>query len=128
MSMSFRRFFSIKQANALIPQLREMLDQVRIERERMLAMQPELEKAQSRHIYDWGTPKGPEYIRILEAHQNAIKNIEDLGVLVKDFDIGLCDFPHKKGGRIVFLCWKHDEDKVSWWHDLESGFAGRQPL
>ena len=78
--MSFSRFFSIKQANALIPQLKELLAQVRNERERMLAMQPELEKAQSLHIYDWGTPKGPEYIRILEAHQNAVRNIEDLGV------------------------------------------------
>ena len=126
--MKFSRLFSVKQANALIPQLRELLAQVRNERERMLAMQPELEKAQSLHIYDWGTPRGSEYIGIVEAYQNAVKNIEDLGVLVKDFDIGLCDFPHKMGGKIVLLCWKQDEDKVSWWHDLESGFAGRQPL
>jgi hypothetical protein len=91
-------------------------------------MRPEMEKAQSHHIYDWGFPKGADYIRILESFQAAVKNIEDLGVMVKDFDIGLCDFPHKKEGRLVFLCWKQDEDEVSWWHDLESGFAGRQPL
>jgi len=126
--MNISRLFSVEEANALIPRLREMLSLVRTERERMLAMRPDLEKAQSRHIYDWGTPKGADYIRILESFQTAVKNIEDLGVVVKDFDIGLCDFPHKKEGRLVLLCWKQDEDEVSWWHDLESGFAGRQPL
>ena len=67
-------------------------------------------------------------IEILDAFQQAMKEIEDLGVLVKDFDIGLCDFPHKREGRVVYLCWKLDEDKVSWWHDMDAGFAGRQPL
>src|SRR3990172_3621553 len=102
--MNISRLFSVEEANALIPRLREMLSLVRTERERMLAMRPDLEKAQSRHIYDWGTPKGADYIRILESFQTAVKNIEDLGVVVKDFDIGLCDFPHKKEGRLVLLC------------------------
>ena len=62
------------------------------------------------------------------ALQQAMKDIEDLGVLVKDIDTGLCDFPHTRDGRVVYLCWKLDEDEISWWHDLESGFAGRQPL
>jgi hypothetical protein len=43
-------------------------------------------------------------------------------------DVGLCDFPHQRDGRVVYLCWKQDEEEVSWWHDLDSGFAGRQPI
>ena len=126
--MEFDRFFSVKEANALIPRLRELLSQVKMERERLLSLQPEIEKAQSRHIYDWGSPRGVEYIEIVDAYQNAVKSIEELGVLVKDLDAGLCDFPHKMGGKVVFLCWKLDEEEVSWWHDLEAGFGGRQPL
>ncbi|MFN8007493.1 MAG: DUF2203 domain-containing protein [Terriglobia bacterium] len=126
--MDFDRLFSVNEANALLPRLRELLAQVRVERERLLSLQPEIEKAQSLHIYDWGTPRGAEYIGIVEAYQSAVKSIEELGVLVKDLDIGLCDFPHKMGGKVVFLCWKQDEDEVAWWHDLEAGFGGRQPL
>ena len=124
------KLFSVDEANALIPQLRDLLARVRAERERMLEMKPELEKGQSQKGYpnDWGTPRGAEYIEILDAFQQAMKAIEDLGVLVKDFNIGLCDFPHKRDGRVVYLCWKLDEDEVSWWHDVDTGFAGRQPL
>ncbi len=122
------KLFSLDEANALIPHLRDLLARVQAERGRMLGMKPELEKAQKAYLSDWGIPRGAEYIEILDAFQQAMKEIEDLGVLVKDFDIGLCDFPHKREGRVVYLCWKLDEDKVSWWHDMDAGFAGRQPL
>jgi len=49
-------------------------------------------------------------------------------VEIKDFDQGLCDFPHLRGGKIVYLCWKKGESRIEWWHDVEAGFAGRQPL
>jgi len=122
------RLFSIDEANSLIPQLKLLLARVRSEKERMLEMRPELEKAQEGSSKNWGTPRGAEYIEILDAFRQATKDIENLGVQVKDIDIGLCDFPHKRDGRVVYLCWKSDEDEVSWWHDLEAGFAGRQPL
>ena len=122
------KLFSIDEANALIPQLRGLLTKVQAEKQRMLDMKPEVEAAQERHRYDWGTPRGVEYINVLDAFQQAMKEIEDLGVLVKDFDLGLCDFPHKRNGRVVYLCWKLDEEEISWWHDTDAGFAGRQPL
>jgi len=122
------KLFSIDEANALIPHLKVLLTRVQSERQRMLEMRPELEKAQEGCSRDWGSPRGAEYIEILDAFQQAVKDIDELGVQVKDFDTGLCDFPHKRDGRVVYLCWKVDEEKISWWHDLEAGFAGRQPL
>jgi len=122
------KVFSVAEANALLPQLRILFTRVHVEKERMMAMKPELEQAEHGHIYDWGTPRGPEYIEILDAFQQALKEIEDLGVLVKDFDQGLCDFLHKREGRMVYLCWRLDEEEVAWWHDVDAGFAGRQPL
>ena len=122
------KIFSIEEANALLPHLRGLLSKVQGEKLRMLQMKPVVEKALEGHTYDWGTPLGAEYVAILDAFHQAVRNIEELGILVKDFDVGLCDFPHKRDGKMVLLCWKLDEDEVSWWHDLDTGFAGRQPL
>ena len=49
-------------------------------------------------------------------------------MLVKDLDIGLCDFPHMMDGRVVYLCWKLGETEIRWWHEVNSGYSGRQPL
>lgn len=50
-----------------------------------------------------------------------------LGVELKGFD-GLCDFPSQRDGREVYLCWRLGEPEVHYWHELHTGFAGRQPL
>jgi hypothetical protein len=58
----------------------------------------------------------------------AVQQIQDLGAVVKDVDSGLVDFPAVHRGRDVLLCWRLGEDEVGYWHELESGFAGRQEL
>ncbi len=57
-----------------------------------------------------------------------LRRIQELGVVVKDFDRGLVDFPHLRGGREVFLCWELDEDDIEFWHDLDCGYADRERL
>jgi hypothetical protein len=56
------------------------------------------------------------------------RELEAVGVEVKDPETGLLDFPGELDGRRVCLCWKRGEDRVAFWHDLESGFRGRRPL
>ncbi len=112
----------------MLPQLRGLLGRIQNEKERMLEMEPDPEEVQTKAAYDWGMARGAEYISILEAFQQAVREVEEMGVLVKDLDQGLCDFPHQRDGRMVYLCWKLDEDEVTWWHDVDAGFAGRQPL
>ena len=58
----------------------------------------------------------------------AIGQVQAQGVLVKDLDSGLVDFPAKRDGEDILLCWQLGEDEVAFWHGLEDGFAGRQPL
>jgi len=54
--------------------------------------------------------------------------IEEWGIVVRDLDQGLCDFPSERDGRVVYLCWRLGEERIAWWHDIHAGFAGRQPL
>jgi hypothetical protein len=70
----------------------------------------------------------PYYISALEQINDRLQKIQELGVLVKDIEMGLCDFPHLHEGRVVYLCWKLGEPEVGWWHEVHSGYASRQPL
>jgi hypothetical protein len=60
--------------------------------------------------------------------KDSMDRIEDLGVLVKDLDIGLVDFPTLFGGEEVYLCWRMDEDDIDHWHGVNEGFNGRRPI
>ncbi len=57
-----------------------------------------------------------------------VRALSELGILVKDLDTGLVDFPTLREGREVYLCWQLGEPHIAWWHETETGFAGRQPL
>jgi hypothetical protein len=62
------------------------------------------------------------------AINNIIERINKLGIEVKDVDIGLVDFRSNINGREAYLCWKLGEEHIGWWHDLDTGYAARQPL
>lgn len=74
-------------------------------------------------------PQGPQYAGLLVELSAGAGQLETLGIQLKDYSQGLIDFPSMRDGRVVLLCWKADEgDKLEWWHDLEAGFGGRQPI
>jgi hypothetical protein len=64
----------------------------------------------------------------MEALGEELEAIELTGVTVKDLDIGLCDFLGLREGREVWLCWQYGEKAIRFWHDLDAGFSGRQPI
>jgi hypothetical protein len=66
--------------------------------------------------------------RSAAAVAEVVTELQELGVLVKDLDTGLVDFPSVRDGEEVLLCWRLGEDDVAFWHGVEAGFAGRQPL
>jgi hypothetical protein len=57
-----------------------------------------------------------------------LRQIEAWGVVVRDLDSGICDFRARREGREVYLCWQVGEDRIAYWHELDAGFRGRQPL
>ena len=123
------RVFTLSEARGLMPRLRKLLTRVLKEREALLDMRVEIDLAREKaDAGGGGSPMGPAYLAHLIAFSEAIQEIEYIGVHVKDFRTGLVDFPYDRDGRIVYLCWRPDEDEISWWHEMDAGFAGRQPL
>jgi hypothetical protein len=125
---NLERTFTVAEANGLIPQLREHLSAVKRARAVLIRTKEDIKKASAKAQFGGGSFAGPHYIAALEQINENLQAIHEMGVLVKDLDIGLCDFPHVLNGRIVYLCWKLGEPEVQWWHEINSGYMGRQPL
>jgi hypothetical protein len=73
---------------------------------------------------DPGRQVGEAFLEV----RRILVELTEAGIVVRDVDRGLIDFPSIRDGREVYLCWQFGEDAIGWWHDLESGFGGREPL
>lgn len=122
------RTFTLSEARSLIPRLRRLLARMMSARDKLTRLRPEIDRARANAESGGGSLMGPTYLLHLISFSEAVQEIEAIGVHVKDLRNGLVDFPHEREGRIVYLCWKPDEDEINWWHEIDAGFAGRQPL
>jgi len=121
------KLFSVEEANALLPEIKRFWRKIDRARATMSRLAPDAKQA-SEHHGGGGIRHGLEYVNALTDFMAFTQEILELGVEIKDFDKGLCDFPHLRDGRVVYLCWMKGEDAVEWWHDVDAGFPGRQPL
>ncbi len=122
------RIFSVSEANALIPELEQLWKTIQLGKKLLIETKEEVEKASANASLGGGTTAGVKYIKGLQDINSSLHAIQDLGVLIKDVEIGLCDFPHLLDDRLVFLCWKCGEKEIQWWHEIDSGYASRKPL
>ena len=120
--------FTLEEAQRLLPQLEDVLLQIRRERMTVGRISPEVQKAAKAACVGGGSPYGPRYILALEQILKSVETIQDMGVVLKDPDKGLCDFPFRMNDRLVYLCWKLGEPRIEWWHEIHAGYTGRQPL
>jgi hypothetical protein len=121
--------FTVAEANALLPVLRPHIARLIAAWRRLTAAQAQvvaiLERAPRA---DLGGPLLSAAANDIIRAQNAMVAIQALGVDLKDPATGLLDFPTLRNGVEVYLCWRYDEPRVGFWHPIETGFAGRQPL
>ena len=122
------KLFSVEEANALLPAVRSLFAQIDRERAVLKRFSAAAKRAHDRASENGGIAQGAKYAEALTGFIVAVQEILSLGVEIKDFERGLCDFPHWRDGRVVYLCWQRGEDRIEWWHDTDAGFAGRQPL
>jgi hypothetical protein len=124
------KLFTVEEANALLPSVRPIVKSIQRSHRRLVSFQDSASHAAAgAEQGGGGMENGPRYARLLIDLSSYTARLEGLGIQLKDYHQGLIDFPSMRDGRVVLLCWKADEgDEVEWWHDVESGFAGRQPL
>jgi hypothetical protein len=125
--LSYERHFTREEANAMLPRLKDLLRQLRNSRDELT--DPEAHEALSEAApANGGGEEGRQVgVAFLEVRQ-ILGAIEESGILLRDIDRGLVDFPAVIDGREVYLCWELGEDEVAYWHELDSGYRGREPL
>ncbi len=126
--MASPRYFTVDEANAVLPEVRRIVGKMLAAREAIVKARPEVWPILEKSVNNGGAKKAGELIFEFEKVQTAVKQLTEVGLQLKDVNTGLVDFPSLRDGREVYLCWRFDEPSVTFWHELEAGFAGRQPL
>ena len=124
------KLFTVEEANSLLPSVRPIVRKIQRAHRKLGAFQKSAKHAAEGAEYGGGgLPDGTQYAQLLLDLSVGAGELEAMGIQLKDYGNGLIDFPSMREGRVVLLCWKADEgDNIEWWHDVEAGFAGRQPL
>lgn len=133
--MTYPRYFTLEEANGLLEWLRGQLQGIAATREELARLQPQMESllraARTNGHGETDARLGATRRAIDSAAERmarAAQEVQDRGILLRDAQRGLVDFPALREGREIFLCWLLGEGDVAYWHETDAGFAGRQPL
>ena len=116
-----RRRFTLEQANKALPLVTRIVRDIVNTHERATQLQAKLEESTGRE-----SALQAQLDSALEQLQDYVDELGSIGVELKDYESGLIDFPGRHQGRDIYLCWKLGEEKITHWHELHSGYAGRQ--
>ena len=123
------KLFTLVEANSLLPEIVPKLAEIKRRYTVIDALRGEAQAAANASNVGGGMAGGAVYINNLYIIGKLTTELHEMGVELKDHNRGLIDFPSLRGDRVVYLCWQEgDGDEVGWWHEIEAGFAGRQPL
>lgn len=122
------KFFTLQEANETLDLIRPLMDEVQAIRLKILKNQPEAWPAIEKSAGNGGNRALSNMVQDFEKFDTLIHRIQATDVLIKDINLGLLDFPALKDGREVYLCWQYGEDNIAFWHEIEAGYAGRQPI
>jgi hypothetical protein len=127
MDQQFDKHYTREEARALLPQIRQWLEQ-------LSRLRQQLDQCDQRlsGLRDQGKDSGGDtvnrWIRTLADMQGILVEFQRRRIFIKDLSRGLVDFPAIIGGREVFLCWEQKEEDIEFWHELDTGFSGREKL
>jgi hypothetical protein len=125
--VNYERHFSVEEANALLGPIEPLLRELRDARNRLTDAELHEalgEAAPGNGGGDPGRTVGNAFLEV----RRLLGELATLGIVVRDIDRGLIDFPALRDGREVFLCWELGEERIGYWHELETGYGGRRPL
>lgn len=136
-SAGSQRLFTLGEANALLPRVRLLLQAILARAERLNALQDRLTEFRAAKSRGDHAVEGEARIvagvlreadRIGDEIRGLFAEVREIGCEVKDVQTGLVDFPARREERTIYLCWRLGEDEIAFWHELDAGFSGRQPL
>ena len=127
MPNQFTRHYTPEEARALLPQVHEWLGQLTGLRGELVRLDQNLAELLSVG-QDIGGPAVKEWLTVLVSVKQILNEFRNREIQIKDLDRGLVDFPALREGREVFLCWEQGEDDIEFWHELDTGYAGRERL
>jgi hypothetical protein len=129
------RYFTPNEANEALEEVRPLTEEL-VEHRRALGELQERQAAVTVRIAGNGGNVEPSELQDVQERlveevagiARCVSRIQEAGGIVKDLDDGLVDFPARREGEDVLLCWRLGEDEIGFWHGLEEGFSGRRPL
>lgn len=129
------RYFTAEEANDALQDVRPLTEEL-VEHRRALVELQEAQLSMTQRIAGNGGNVEPRKLQELQERLDeevagiarCVARIHEVGALVKDLDQGLVDFPARREGEDVLLCWRLGEEEIGYWHGLEEGFSGRKPL
>jgi len=126
--LSMPRYFTLQEANDALETIRPWMDEIQAIRQEILARRPDVWLVVERAAGNGGSQAASQLVEEFERLDALVRQIHGTGALFKDLNLGLLDFPALKDGREVYLCWKYGEGDIEFWHEIEAGYAGRQPI
>jgi hypothetical protein len=119
------RLFTVEEANAALERLRIALERIREARQVVLRSGERVKETASGN---GGGAEGEAYWHALRTLRVELEGLAADGIVLRDADSGLVDFPSEREGRVIQLCWRLGEDRVAFWHEIDAGFGNRKPL
>ena len=123
--MTEERLYTLAEANAELTDLRERLPRLRIARDGLIAASERIKEAVAS---DGCGVAGTGWFTHQQTLKTELEHLAERGILLRDPEVGLIDFPAEREGRRVYLCWRLGEDEVAWYHEATAGFGNRKPL
>ncbi|MBI4584772.1 MAG: DUF2203 domain-containing protein [Planctomycetes bacterium] len=123
-----QKLFTLAEANKTLPLVRRVIKDIVHTHQQICDLYTQYRKNLSEGRQCQAEDLELEIQGLLESRDEYVKELEQIGCEFKDAQLGLVDFPAQMGHRHVYLCWRMDEPEVRFWHELQEGYAGRQPI
>ena len=122
------QYFTVEEANAILPEIDILMDRLQIHRSRMIKLRREIVQLLEVQDSDIGGSVASSLVSDFIAIERLMNEIRSHGCLVKDLNTGLVDFLSTRDGREVYLCWRYGEPRIEFYHELHTGFKNRQQI
>ena len=127
-SIAGKKHFSLAEANRSLILVRRIVSDIVDHYKQLRALHETYQALDEKGHMSRAEEARQRYVVVTDHLSELREELEDIGCELKDFEVGLVDFPSLRDGREIFFCWKLGEDEVGYWHAVTSGFSGRKPI